>query len=258
MEDNTINNTASVKRKGRLKKGQKVAASGLKTMDIETAFKSIEGLKYKIANKYKVFCDSSVGYDDLIAAANIGIAWAYRDWDANTAKFTTFAHNRIERQIDLHLCDMLPRYKNNIDAKNWLRKHNESYQDLIDRKKTADEEFNAANGLDGIKPFTKEHYNLYTQKTANKLFNNGNTLVVTTSSGFQNSDHQDFNIFDTMNELPDDDFESSIDIDDIEDPNKKKIVELLLEGYSITEIARQMGVSKSQLIKMAGVKEFFN
>lgn len=249
--------TAPIKRKGRLKKGEKVEASGHKTMSMEQAFKSVEGMKYKIANKYKVFCNNTVSYEDLISAANIGLAWAYRDWDAHTAKFTTFSHNRMERQIDLYLCEMLPKYKNNVDAKNWLRrKNNESFQSLIEVGYTKDESFNATHGLDGEKPFTKEHYNLYTQKVANKLFNNGNDLVITSSSGFKSDDNEDFDIFDTITE----DFmngnanDCDYDLDSL-DPKQAVIASMIMEGYSITEIARTFGVTKSKLIKLAGVKE---
>ncbi len=252
--------TDPIKRKGRLKKGEKVIASGHKTMTMEQAFKSVEGMKYKIANKYKVFCNSTVSYEDLISAANIGLAWAYRDWDANTAKFTTFSHNRMERQIDLYLCEMLPKYKNNVDAKNWLRRKNEeSFQSLIDTGYTKDNMFNETHGLDGEKPFTKEHYNLYTQKVANKLFNNGNDLVITSASGFKNDDNNDFDIFDTLSEKfcynDDSDSFDDYDLDSLE-PKQAMIASLIIEGYTITEIARQMGTTKSKLIKMAGVKDF--
>lgn len=252
--------TDPIKRKGRLKKGEKVIASGHKTMTMEQAFKSVEGMKYKIANKYKVFCNSTVSYEDLISAANIGLAWAYRDWDANTAKFTTFSHNRMERQIDLYLCEMLPKYKNNVDAKNWLRRKNEeSFQSLIDTGYTKDNMFNETHGLDGEKPFTKEHYNLYTQKVANKLFNNGNDLVITSASGFKNDDNNDFDIFDTLSEKfcynADSDSFDDYDLDSLE-PKQAMIASLIIEGYTITEIARQMGTTKSKLIKMAGVKDF--
>ncbi len=249
--------TIPTKRKGRLKKGERIIASGHKTMSIEEAFKSVEGMKYKIANKYKVFCNSGVAYEDLISAANIGLAWAYRDWDARTAKFTTFSHNRIERQIDLYLCEMLPRYKNNVDAKNWLRrKNNESFGQLINRGRTKDEDFNTLHGLDGAKEFTKEHYNLYTQKKANELFNDGNSLIITTTSGFQNSDNEDFNIFDTLYDTTEiDESESEYDLDALQD-TQKEIASLIMEGYSLIEISKKFGVTKSMLIKMAGVKEY--
>lgn len=253
-------NTAPKKRKGRLKKGEKVVASGHKTMSMEEAYKSVEGMKHKIANKYKVFCNSSVSYDDLISAANIGLAWAYRDWDANTAKFTTFSHNRMERQIDLYLCEMLPKYKNNVDAKNWLRRKNdESFKQLTDRGVTKDDAFNNEYGLDGEKPFTKEHYNLYTQKVANSLFNNGNSLVITTASGFQSGDNEDFNIFDSLNA---DDEKETVDLIDDEvdtselDDTQAEIAKLIMEGFSIPEIAKKFGVTKAKLVKMAGVKEY--
>lgn len=247
---------APTKRKGRLKKGEKVLPSGHKTMSMDEAFKSVEGMKHKIANKYKVFCNSAVSYDDLIGAANIGLAWAYRDWDANTAKFTTFSHNRMERQIDLYLCEMLPKYKNNVDAKNWLRRKNdESYKQLQERKVTKDEVFNELHGLDGEKEFTKEHYNLYTQKKANELFNNGQNLIITTASGFQNGDNQDFDIFNSLNDDADDvDFDEEFDLNELEG-DKKKIAAMILEGYSIAEIAKSFGVSKAKLIKLAGVRE---
>lgn len=255
IDNDELMNTIPTKRKGRLKKGEKVVASGCKTMSMADAFKSVEGMKYKIANKYKVFCNSSVSYEDLISAANIGLAWAYRDWDANTAKFTTFSHNRMERQIDLYLCDMLPRYKNNVDAKNWLRRKNdESFADLMDRKITKDPEFNEKYELDGAKTFTKELYNLYTQKKANELFNHGNNLIITTASGFKNSDNEDFNIFDVLND-PEENAEEDFDLDEIKG-TPKEIAGMIMEGYSITEIAKHFGVSKSKLIKMAGVKEF--
>ena len=252
--------TTPTKRKGRLKKGEKIVASGHKTMSMEEAFKSVEGMKYKIANKYKVFCNSSVSYEDLISAANIGLAWAYRDWDSKTAKFTTFSHNRIERQIDLYLCEMLPKYKNNVDAKNWLRrKNNESFDSLTKKGITKDPEFNKLHGLDGTKPFTKEHYNLYTQKVANKLFNDGKNLVITTSSGFQNNDSDDFDIFDSLSSQMESSSEAYIPeaaelkaLDEV----PAKIATMIMEGYSITEIARHFGVSKAKLIKMAGVKEY--
>lgn len=245
------------KRRGRLKKGEKVIASGYKTMSMEEAYKSVEGMKHKIANKYKVFCNSSVSYEDLISAANIGLAWAYRDWDANTAKFTTFSHSRMERQIDLYLCEMLPRYKNNVDAKNWLRrKNNESYKQLIERGITKDEAFNKLHELDGEKPFTKEHYNLYTQKVANSLFNDGHNLVITTASGFQNGDHKDFNIFDALNsETNNVDVEEEFDVGELDD-TQAEIAKLIMAGFSITEIAKKFGVTKAKLVKLAGVKEY--
>lgn len=247
--------TDPIKRKGRLKKGQKVIASGHKTMSMEEAFKSVEGMKHKIANKYKVFCNNTVSYEDLISAANIGLAWAYRDWDANTAKFTTFSHNRMERQIDLYLCEMLPKYKNNVDAKNWLRrKNNESFKDLIDKGITQDDDFNEEHGLDGEKPFTKEHYNLYTQKVANSLFNNGHDLIITTASGFKSDDNSTFNIFDTIaDQNTDETTEISHDFEELTD-KQSEIASLIMDGYSITEIARKFGVTKSSLIKLAGVK----
>lgn len=242
--------TEPIKRKGRLKKGEKVVASGHKTMTMEEAFKSVEGMKHKIANKYKVFCNNTVTYDDLISAANLGLAWAYRDWDANTAKFTTFSHNRMERQIDLYLCEMLPKYKNNVDAKNWLRRKNdESFKALIKRGITKDKEFNETYGLDGDKPFTKEHYNLYTQKVANKLFNDGQDLIITTASGFKSDENANFNIFDTIQSKKD---ELKEKFDEIElNKTKTKIASLIIKGYSLTEIAKQFGITKSKLIKMA-------
>lgn len=260
--EQTLINTMPTKRKGRLKKGEKIIASGHKTMTMEEAFKSVEGMKYKIANKYKVFCNSSVSYEDLISAANIGLAWAYRDWDAETAKFTTFSHNRMERQIDLYLCEMLPKYKNNVDAKNWLRrKNNESFESLIKKGITKDLDFNKLHGLDGIKPFTKEHYNLYTQKVANELFNDGNNLIITTASGFQSNDNDDFDIFDTLSNQIEHTTEAyfpeseSMDLSGLNDI-QQKIANMIIDGYSITEIARKFEVSKAKLIKMAGVKEF--
>lgn len=248
--------TVSVKRKGRLKKGETVKASGCKTMSMEEAFKSVEGMKYKIANKYKVFCNASVAYEDLISAANIGLAWAYRDWDAKTAKFTTFSHNRMERQIDLYLCEMLPKYKNNVDAKNWLRRKNdESLKQLMDRGYTKDEAFNVIHGLNGDKPFTKEHYNLYTQKVANSLFNDGNNLTITNSSGFKFNGNEDFEIFDVLSgEEP----EEEIDPKELETLSgiQQTIAKKIMSGYSINEIAKDFGVTKAKLIKMAGVKEY--
>lgn len=253
-------NTTPRKRKGRLKKGEKIIASGHKTMTMEEAFKSVEGMKYKIANKYKVFCNASVSYEDLISAANIGLAWAYRDWDAETAKFTTFSHNRMERQIDLYLCEMLPKYKNNVDAKNWLRrKNNESFESLTQLGLTKDDTFNKLHGLDGNKPFTKEHYNLYTQKVANELFNDGNHLIITSASGFQNNDNEDFDIFDTIADQEEFSTEYTKDFDneDLSELNdiQQEIAIMIIDGYSITEIARKFGVTKAKLIKMAGVKD---
>ena len=35
-----------------------------------------------------------------------------------------------------------------------------------------------------------------------------------------------------------------------------KIATMIMEGYSITEIARHFGVSKAKLIKMSGIKEY--
>ena len=251
-------NTKPIKRKGRLKKGEKVIASGHKTMSMEEAYKSVEGMKYKIANKYKVFCNNAVSYEDLISAANIGLAWAYRDWDSKTAKFTTFSHNRMERQIDLYLCEMLPKYKNNVDAKNWLRrKNNESFKSLIERGVTKDDVFNTDHGLDGYKEFTKEHYNLYTQKIANHLFNNGNNLIITTASGFKSDDNDDFDIFDTLTDQIEDTETTCIpeyDLDELDD-KPAEIASMIMDGYSITEIARKFGVTKAKLIKLAGVRE---
>lgn len=241
------------KRRGRLRKGEVIEVSGYKTMTMEEAFKSVEGMKHKIASKYKVFCDSTVSYEDLISAANIGLAWAYRDWDANTAKFTTFSHNRMERQIDLYLYEMLPKYKNNVDAKNWLRtKNNESYQSLIAAGLTKDPEFNEVHELDGKKPFTKEHYNLYTQRIANKMYNNGSDLVITSSSGFQSEDNETFNIFDTIHSKEEENLEDRLDFSSL-DENQATVVSLILEGYTVTEIAKKLDVTKAKLVRMVTV-----
>ena len=252
----TLGEKPSVKRKGRLRKGEIVETTGHKTMTMEEAFKSVEGMKHKIANKYKVFCNAAIAYEDIISAANVGLAWAYRDWDANTAKFITFSHNRMERQIDLYLCEMLPRYKNNVDAKNWLRrKNNESYGNLVELGYTVDKAFNEKYGLDGEKPFTKEHYNLYTQKVANQLFNNGNDLIITNASGFTNDENDEFDIF-------------SIFVDERQhfeelDQNFKhlsttkiKIVKMINAGFTISEIAKKIGVTRTKLFKIAGVEEY--
>jgi len=230
-------------------------ASGKKTMKPDEAFKSIEGLKYKIANKYKNFCDNTVTYEDLISAANVGVAWAYRDWDADTAKFITFAHNRIERQIDLYLTEMLPRYKNNIDAKNWLRRKNdESLKTLMERNVTKDVEFNKKHELDGVKEFTKELYNLYTQKVANDLFNNGQTLVINPSSAFQSKDNDNFDIIETAgkhiheNMSPLKKMEIDFEIAALGE-RKKKIATLIMEGYTVGEVAKELGITKAKLVK---------
>jgi RNA polymerase sigma factor (sigma-70 family) len=243
--------TTATKRRGRLKKGEVIAVSGYKTMTMAEAFKSVEGMKHKIASKYKVFCDGTVSYEDLISAANIGLAWAYRDWDSNTAKFTTFSYPRIERQIDLYLYEMLPKYKNNVDAKNWLRtKNNESFQSLIAAGITKDPEFNEDHELDGTKTFTKEHYNLYTQRVANKMYNNGTDLVITSSSGFQSDDNENFNIFDTVQTKDDD--ESLEDRFDFTKLNEQQtiVANLILEGYTVTEIAKRLEMPKSKLFKL--------
>lgn len=248
--------TEPVKRKGRLKKGEQVVTSGYKSMTMEEAFESVEGMKHKIANKYKIFCNNTVTYEDLISAANVGLAWAYRDWDANTAKFTTFSHNRIERQIDLYLCEMLPKYKNNVDAKNWLRRKNdESFKTLTDRGYTKDTDFNIEHGLDGDKPFTKEHYNLYTQKVANALFNDGQDLIITTASGFKSCENINFDIFDTIPDSPNESTDEEYDVTEL-DSKQIEIVNMIMNGYSITEIARTLGVTKSGLIKLSGVREY--
>jgi len=252
-ELDNITTPSTTRRRGRLKKGEVVEVSGCKTMTMDEAFKSVEGMKHKIANKYKVFCDGTVSYEDLISAANIGLAWAYRDWDAKTAKFTTFSYNRMERQIDLYLCEMLPKYRNNVDAKNWLRrKNNESFQSLTETGITKDKDFNDEHGLDGIKPFTKEHYNLYTQRVANHLYNNGNDLVITSASGFQSDDNEDFNIFDTIVVTDEDSLEEDYDFSKL---NEKQalVVNLIKKGYTVTEIAKQLDVTKAKLVKMVTV-----
>jgi len=248
--------TPLVKRKGRLRKGEVVDPSGHKTMTIEEAFKSVEGLKHKLANKYKVFCNAAVSYEDLISAANVGLAWAYRDWDAKTAKFTTFSHSRMERQIDLYLCSMLPKYKNNVDAKNWLRrKNNESFTSLAELGYTLDNEFNKKHGLNGEKTFTKEHYNLYTQKVANYMFNNGFDLVVTNASSFTNEDDAEFDIFSVLQvdtyEIDDD---TRFDLNEL-NSTQKEIAEMILEGNTVLEISRQFNVTRSGLNKLAGIEE---
>jgi RNA polymerase sigma factor (sigma-70 family) len=234
-------------RRGRLKKGEKIKINGLKTMSKEEFFNSLEQLKHKIAQKYKVFCNEYVTYEDLIGAANVGLAWAYRDWDARKAKHTTFAYNRIERAIDLYLTEALPKYKNNIDAKNWLRtKNDESFEKLKERKKTKDEEFNQEYGLDGSRPFSKELYNLYTQKVANKLFNKGRDLVINHQSAYQMQDNNDFDIFDTVaiEEEP-----LEYDLSGFTE-EQKQIVELLIEGYKLSEISKKLGIPKYKIMKI--------
>jgi RNA polymerase sigma factor (sigma-70 family) len=238
-------------RRGRLKEGQKVGISGLKTMSKEEFFNSMEKLKHKIAHKYKVFCNEVVSYEDLISAAHVGLAWAYRDWDARKSKHTTFAYSRIERSIDLFLSETIPKYKNNIDAKNWLRnKNDESFEKLKERKITKDVEFNEEYNLNGELPFTRELYNLYTQKVANKLFNKGQDLIITHQSNYQSSEYEDFDIFDTIVEEQE---PLQYDLTGFTS-EQQEIIKLLIEGYKLSEISKKLNISKNKILKILGDK----
>lgn len=222
----------------------------------DEALKSIEGLRYKLALKYKKFCnESTVTFQDLLSVAAEGALWAYRDWNPEKAKFITFAFPRIQRKIDLFLIEQLPYYKENSDTKTSLRYRGEGLAVLLEKGYTDDEEFNEIHNLgpDSETVFTKNHYNEYV-KFISKKNSQGNTLSFVSLDGptfSGNSDTGNSRVW--MDKMIYED--SALEQVEMEhtinklDDERKLIASRLMEGATVNEIAKELKIPIKTLMK---------
>lgn len=221
----------------------------------EEARQSVQGTKYMIVNKYKKFLDSSLGMEDLVSEADIGIWEAFKTWDPEQSKFNTHAHNWIEWKIKDALNDMNSRFKVNGITNYELSREAETYKEIKAVGKTQDEWFNTENDLDGSeeakKRFNRDLFNQYiAYQSANRR-----PIYMINESQFTSPDAEDFNIFDTIGNIDDhEEFEMRSDLKALS-PIKRQIAEMLLDGADIAEVAKKVKMSKVTLLKTFAPKE---
>lgn len=221
----------------------------------EEARTSVQGTKYMIVNKYKKFLDASLGMEDLIAEADIGIWEAFKSWDPEQSKFNTHAHNWIEWKVKDALNDMNSRFKVNGITNYELSRESESYKDIKAAGKTNDEWFNVENDLDGSedakKRFNREMFNHYVAyQSANRR-----PIYMINESQFGSDEIENFSIFDQIGDVDDhEEFEMRHDLKSLS-PIKRQIAEMLLNGADIAEVAKKVKMSKVALLKTFAPKE---
>lgn len=71
---------------------------------LELIVKANQRLVYKYANKLKIYCNSSIDFDDLIQCGNIGLIKAAKKFDfSKEASFSTYAHYWILQSITRYI-----------------------------------------------------------------------------------------------------------------------------------------------------------
>ena len=216
-------------------------------MTYEQAAEMVQGTKFKAVSKFKQFLNTEFGYEDMISEIDIAIFKAWKEWKPEESKFNTYVTNRINWGMYRALETYNSTFKMNAMTKNDLKAAGETFETIKVAGKTKDPEFNKEHGLDQGKPFTKDLWNKYVYSVTAKTFG----VKMLTQSQFANDDAEGFDIIDVAAQ---DDAEAHFDMmveHDITklDPEKQKIASLLVDGYDIGEVAKEIKISKVKLLQ---------
>jgi len=221
----------------------------------EEALQSVEGTKINCVNKFKPYIEASFSYEDLMNEAELAIWKAWLEWDPNQSKFNTLVYNQINWTLSNFLVKMNSKFRTNYHTTYELKYYGqETYETIKEAGKTKNEEFNKLFELDGSeqskKRITKELFHQYIY-----FLSEGSSAFVNASS-FQ-GEEEGFDIFETVqSNIPrvEDEVIFEEKLNNLPEFNRK-VALLLMEGYTLTEVAREMKMTKSQLVaKVEGRK----
>lgn len=225
-------------------------------MTYEQAAEMVQGTKFKAVARYKQFLNTEFGYEDMISEIDIAIFNAWKEWKPEESKFNTYVTNRINWAMGRALETYNTVFKLNAMTKNDLKAAGETFETIKAAGKTKDADFNKENELDGIKPFTRDLWNKYVYATTAKTFG----IKMINQSQFASDDEEGFDIIDVAAQADDEahfDMMVEHDISKL-DPVKQKIASLLLAGYDIGEVSREVRISKVNLLQKYAPNEKSN
>jgi hypothetical protein len=219
----------------------------------EMAQSMVQGTKYKALNKFKQFATNSFDYYDMDSEIDIAVMKAWQTWDPTSSKFNTYATNMINWSMYRALDTYHDAFKINVMVKNDLKAGGETFLTLSKIKLTKDQDFNKKFGLDGVKEFTREHFNNYVYSTSAKTFGNCN---VRNSSDFNVDEETGFDIIETtadpmsaqMYEYAEMDHDSKT-----LGTTEKIIYSMLCDGQDVGAIAKHLNMTKKGLLQQFGV-----
>jgi len=220
----------------------------------EEAYQSVQGTRTSMVMKFKTYTGPGYGIDDLFSVADEAIVKAWNDWDPTMSKFNTYVQNHIQWGIWNFLNTMNSTFKTNAVTTYELTQEGDSYKEIKDRGLTKSKEFNELNELDGSdeakKRFNRDLFNEYVRFETSKR----RPFKLATVSNFQTQDAEDFDILETAVGTP---FAEQSWIEDLDmteaevelemtklDADKRRVVEALLNGETISDLAKEFGVSK--------------
>lgn len=217
-------------------------------LTFEAAAEMVNRTKFKAVNQFKQFATIDFDYEDMMVEADMAILKAWREWDPEQTKFNTHATNMINWMLYRALENHNPVFRMNRQTKMNLNNRGESYKTLKVKKLTADKDFNKLHDLDGIKEFTREHFNSYVYYVTAKTFG----FSVKRQSDFysKTGDEDEFNVFENIvDEKASAAFanvEFAMDMEKL-DPVFTKVYDLLESGLTIKEAIEGAGTTKARL-----------
>jgi len=226
----------------------------------EEAYHSVQGTRTSMVMKFKSYTGPSYGIDDLFSVADEAIVKAWNDWDPSMSKFNTYVQNHIQWGIWNFLNAMNSTFKTNAVTTYELTQEGDSYKEIKERGLTKSKEFNDLHELDGSEQakdrFNRDLFNEYVRFETSKR----RPFKLATASNFQTQDADDFDIMETAVGTP---FAEKSWIEDLNmteaeveleitklDRDKRRVAEALLNGETISDLAKEFGVSKIAFMQM--------
>ena len=220
----------------------------------DEAYQSVQGTRTSMVMKFKSYTGPGYSIDDLFSVADEAIIKAWKTWDPTLSKFNTYVQNHIQWGIWHFLNAMNSTFKTNAVTTYELTQENESYKELKERGLTKSEVFNELHKLNGSDEskmrFNRDLFNEYIRFETSKR----RPFKLMTASNFKTEDADDFDIMESATGTP---FAEQSWIEDLEmteveleleitklDTDKRRVAEALLNGATISDLAKEFGVSK--------------
>jgi len=238
-----------------------------KESTFEEANKAVQGTRTMLVMKFKPFLEASFGIEDLFAAADEGIARAFKEWEPEQSKFNTFAHNHMTWAINDYLNEMNSVFKFNAITTYELTREGESFKEVKEIGKTKDKEFNLTyfeefqlDGTDYAKArITRDVFNKYVTYQTQKR--RPWCSAMTNVSQFVGDGSEDFDILDTSDvcdtynstdfewdsfSIPKDEMEQEMEL---LSEDKKQIAQFIIDGVSVSDMAKHFKLTQNAFMQ---------
>jgi len=217
-------------------------------LTFEEARKMVQGSKFKSLSKFKQFATPDFNIDDMKSELEIAIIRAWRSWDPEKSKFNTYCTNFFDWAMNRQLDTKNHMFKMNKKTKDDLKAKGETFATISAKGLTLDDNFNREYGLDEGEKFTREIWNQYVYSVTAKTFG----ITFLNQSQFTSDADGEFDILESSGAIEDDHFmiEVEKDMDKLQTKKEKLIVEMILAGKDINEIAKKVKMTAKDLMIM--------